>query len=68
MRRTWLLLLPGLLLPRPAAGQTYSVVDLGVGASFFPTALNNRGQILLTDRRRAASTIGALQEAGSPSQ
>jgi probable HAF family extracellular repeat protein len=62
--RPWLLLLPALLLPRPAAGQVYKVVDLGIGDPYFPTALNNRGQILLTNNHLTPASIGAALAAG----
>src|SRR5206468_6912986 len=53
-----------LLLPRPGFGQAYRVVDLGIGDPFFPTALNNRGQILLTNSYLPPATIGAALAAG----
>ena len=59
--RAWLLLLPALLLPQPAWGQAYRVVDLGVGDPFFPTALNNRGQVLLTNSALTPPTIGGMR-------
>jgi len=67
-RKAWLLLLLAVFVPRPASGQAYSVVDLGIGDPFFPTALNNRGQILLTNNRLTPATIGAALAAGAPSK
>src|SRR5438034_10355942 len=64
MRRTSLLVLFALLLPGPALGQAYRVVDLGIGDPYFPTALNNRGQILLTNSYLPPATIGAALAAG----
>src|SRR4051794_26294630 len=66
--RAWLLLLLSICVPRPASGQAYRVVDLGIGDPFFPTALNNRGQILLTNGQLTPPRIGALLAAGVPSK
>src|SRR3954454_5620302 len=63
-RKAWLLLLLAVFVPRPASGQAYSVVDLGIGDPFFPTALNNRGQILLTNNHLTPATIGAALAGG----
>src|SRR5207248_4240474 len=58
-------LLPVLLAPRLAFGQAYRVVDLGISDPYFPTAMNNRGQILLTNGHLTPATIGAALAAGA---
>jgi probable HAF family extracellular repeat protein len=57
----WLVILAG---TGPVHGQAFRVVDLGIGDPYFPTALNNRGQILLTNNRLTPASIGAALAAG----
>src|SRR5438093_7721672 len=59
-----LLVVLAVFVPLPAGGQAYRVVDLGVGSDFFPTALNNRGQVLLTNGQLSPPSIGGLLAAG----
>src|SRR5207249_5300203 len=56
--------LASLAMPRPASAQAYRVVDLGVGDPFFPTALNNRGQVLLTNSQLTPASIGGFLASG----
>jgi probable HAF family extracellular repeat protein len=63
--RAWLLLAVALVAPRPAWGQAYQIVDMGVSEPYAPTALNNRGQVLLTNNQLTPARIG-LFLASSP--
>src|SRR6266566_1787152 len=56
--------LVSLAMPRPACGQAYRVVDLGVADPYFPTALNNRGQVLLTNSQLTPPSIGGFLASG----
>src|SRR5690349_23526972 len=64
-RRAWLLLLLALSVPAAAWGQAYQIQDLGVGPPYLPTALNNRGQVLLTNNSLTPARIGLFLASGA---
>jgi probable HAF family extracellular repeat protein len=59
------LLLLALMVPSATWGQTYRIVDLGVSDPYFPTALNNRGQVLLTNISLTPARIGLFLASGN---
>src|SRR5438105_7810669 len=53
-----------MMAPRPAWGQAYQIVDMGVSDPYWPTALNNRGQVLLTNNQLTPARIGLFLASG----